>query len=448
MRSHLRCLLSFAFLIFVSHAAQAQEVTTKEFVSVMGRFGVMLPPKYSDYKGDQVFSVGGQVFRGAAYRWQLDSDTVLISYGRTHVDLETPDKVKEFLQSVKEDYLKKAANGTVIGEKTTNLEGHPGLIFVVDTNSGRVMVWTYVKRNWLYLNSLTLDDSALMQQHVQTLSTFRFIPLNEIEATYKPFTDPLTPPAPSQEASGRRPRTDAQDFGLIDNVKQVVTEVADYKDNTLEDDPQLLLIETYDARGDLLRTVEFVNELPRVVRLYGYRDGERMLREMRKLPVLTSEAKNAAVYTPPPPTPKDFRLVHKYDSTGQLLEFRILGEKKDLESFVYNRKEKKVEHILDTAYSTFGGLFNLLANKVVSTLDDKGNPVENINFVYDGANYSDTFVGGVRYTNTTPKYKEVRTRNEYQYDRQGNWIKRITFDIGKNGELTPRYITYRTIFYY
>jgi hypothetical protein len=310
------------------------------------------------------------------------------------------------------------------------------------------MVWTYVNKNWLYLNSLTLDDNTTVQQHVQTLSTFRFIPITELKATYKPLLDPLTPSAPSQESQNSGPKTDAQNSGIVSNVKQIVTEISDYKNSVLLDDPQLMTIDDYNLQGNLVSSVEFNNNAPRAVRLYGYRDGERMFREMRKFPPLTSATKNAATVNPPTPTPKDFRIVQKYDATGQLVEYRIVGEKKDLESFVYDRKGKKVEHLIDTSYFTLGTLFNLQPSKVVSALDDKGNPVDNTVFVnIGGGNYSEDHVGGVTYTTVTPRYKEEKTRHQYTYDERGNWIKRTTSSVDKNGALTPLYVTYRTIIY-
>ena len=67
-------------LLTAAIGASGQHADQEEFVSVLGRFGIMLPANYAEFKTNLDLSIGENKFYGAMYRWALDSDQAVISY--------------------------------------------------------------------------------------------------------------------------------------------------------------------------------------------------------------------------------------------------------------------------------------------------------------------------------------------------------------------------------
>ena len=443
--------LSVAVLLFAAAiSSHGQQPAQEEFVSVLGRFGIMLPTNYAEFKTNLDLTVGENKFYGAMYRWALASDQAVISYATGSLDLEA--KADVYLPAFRDDYIKKTTQGSVIGEKKTSLAGHPGLIFVVDSSVGRTMAWTYLIRNRFYLMSLTLNDAAKTEEHVKLLSTFRLLTRKDLEPRYAQLISELTPTPLAPEAAIDRPTTDAQDVALKGKVKQVVTESERYFGDVLFDDRDVLSVEDFDERGNLTRSVQYAGDLPRAVRAYGYKKGERVFREMRRLPniVLASDSKDRKdhITKAPEPEAKDFKIKYKHDRDGKLLELRVVREDgKEYESFVYNPKNKTIEHTFDSAYGFFGGDFNFEQNKKTSTLDANGNSIEDAYRVRDGATPISRYDGDKYIQSYEPRYKTEKVKHEYELDDHGNWIKRKTFALKDKGPV-PTLVTYRTITYY
>jgi hypothetical protein len=297
-----------------------------------------------------------------------------------------------------------------------------------------------------------LKDGAKMEEHVKLLSTFRFLNRRDLEPRYAKLIAELTPAPWPQESPADRPTTDTQDVSLKGPVKQVLTEREGYFGDLLFDDRDIISIEDYDQRGNLIKSILYTGDLPRAVRAYGHKKGERVFREIRRLPdiVLASDSKQKkdSVTKAPEPESREFKIKYKYDRDGKLLESRVVREDgKELESFVYSSKNKTVEHTIDSAYALFGGTFALEEDKIVSTLDANGHSIEDAYRVREGANPVSRYAGGKYIQDYEPRYRTEKVKHEYELDAHGNWIKRKTFALKDKGSVATS-ITYRTITYY
>jgi hypothetical protein len=431
----------------------SQQNQAEEFVSVLGRFGIAMPAPYVDYRPFIEFRTSsGQKFSSASYRWALDSDQVVVSYGAGSVNLEDPSRRDSFLTGMRNDYVSKAAHGSVLAEKQTTLAGHPGMIFGMESDAGRVMVWLYVARNRFYLMSLSLSDPSKTESHVKTVSTFRLMSQDELEPRYRKLSDLLRPPPLTDEAPIKRPTTDVQDARLTGKVKAVITEEEKFEGTELFDDRVRTSVDLYDEAGNLSESDQYSGGLPQAVRLYGSVKGDRAYREMRRLPdivLAASDPKKKDNVTKQGPEVKIFKIKYKYNG-DQLTEIRVIRDDgEEFEKYVFLRKENKVEHTFDPAYVIFGAM-NFAKPKVISLIDDKGNAIEDTLLSPSGkVDYESHSIPGAGYIQDYKRrYDSEKFKYRYEFDQQGNWIKRIaTAVVAGKGEV-PDHVTYRNISYH
>jgi hypothetical protein len=124
----------------------------------------------------------------------------------------------------------------------------------------------------------------------------------------------------------------------------------------------------------------------------------------------------------------DLKGIYTYDDKGNKTEWALYNadgslNKKDI--FTYDDKGNETEW---TWYNADGSLFR----KVINTYDARGNNTEMASYNADGS------LSG----------KEIYT---YEYDKFGNWTKKITSaEVSKFGKvyLEPQEVTIRTITYY
>jgi hypothetical protein len=447
-------MMLFAVVVMVAQSLAGQQIQREDFVSVLGRFGISMPSPYVEYRPFVEFRTSsGQKFSSANYRWLLDADQVVVSYGAGSVNLEDPVQSGAFLNALRDDYITKSAQGSLLGEKKTTLGGHPGIIFVVESSSGRVMAWVYVVKNRFYLISLSLNDPAKTEEHVNIVSTFRFMFRDELEGRYKKLVAQLTPEPLPEESPTKRPTSDAQDARLKGRVKSVFTEEERYEGTVLFDDPSRVAVEIYDEEGNLVKSELYSADLPQAVRLYGYMKGERVYKEMRKYPdlrlVSSDPKKKDNVTKGQAPAAKIFRIKYKYNA-DQLLEIRVNRDDGQVfEKYVFMPKEKKVEHTFDPGYMIFGAPMNFAKDKLISLLDDNGNALEDTLMTPSGkVDYDNRANFGITYQNYTRRYDAEKFKHKYEFDEGGNWIKRTTFAVITGKGEVPDHVTYRKITYY
>lgn len=442
-----------AFSLFVVLASAftvpvVAQSSTEDFVSIAGRFAIKLPGNYADYKTFALSEIGGKKLTGSTYRWNLGQDQATASYGAADIDLEASASAEAYLTAVKDDFVKKTA-ATVVGERKTSLEGHPGLIFILQSESGRTMYWTYLVRNRLYFLSLSLTDAERLQENVKTISTFRLATAAELDARNAALIDQLTPePFPAESRDGR-PTTDAQDMGLKGKVKFIVVEGEEFSSGAPVGFRGRGFDMTFSEAGDITKVVDYNGVMPESVRVYGYLKGERVYRERRKekrlVLVGSKEEKN-----PEPEKIKTelIKVKYKFDNTGRLMEMRVIDESgNEREKFVYG--SGKIEH----TYNPVAGIPYLdklggsNKTKDVDVLDANGFPTETTRTVPDAPETSYTTIGGQLQQISRPRTKTEKYKYQYELDSKGNWIKRTTFSV-KDGAETAVRVAYRTITYY
>ena len=439
----MRCstrILSLTLLIAAAAiGTTGQQPSQDEFVSIVGRFGIMLPSQYAEFRANTELSVAGETLKGSMYRWVLDSDHLVVSYATATGDLEP--KADVFLKALR-DNLQKSSQGKVVSEKSTTLSGHPGRELVLESNGNRAMAWTYLFKNRVYLISLTATDATKTEEHVKLISTFRFVNREELQPRYAKVIEALTPPALPADPPVNRPTTDAQDAALKGPVKQILTEKEQAVGTTLLGERDLVSLEDFDQRGNLTRRVEYLDQLPHAVRTYGHVNGNRVFREIRKFPnvVMPVQGRHSSIVQVPG-EPKDFIVKHKHDNDGRLLELRIFTDTgSQFEARVYSSNGKRLEHTYHEGYEAFGPMFG--KSTKVSKLDDNGNPVETSERKQAGTRPNTRTVGGQIYTDREAVFRTETAKHEYELDVRGNWIKRITKDSVRGPSVTYRTITY------
>ena len=415
----------------------------------------MLPQSKAEIFTDLSFKIGNDKLTACAYNWDLDADEVVIVYAIGKADLEA--KADLYLERLRDNF----APGSVISQKKTAFAGHPGLVSVVDSNNRlrgvtRAMVWTYILKNRVYLMSLTLDDKARMEDHLKVMATFRLLTPKDMEPRLTELVEELTPEALSQASAQSRPTTDAQDAALKGRIKTVITQSESYLDGSLCGVRELFSVENYDEHGNLFKTVDYRDSLPRRVRLYGSYKGERAFREIRKVWRWVNyrdknDSRDREVIT----EPKIFTIKYKYDPAGQLVEKRVHREDgKEVQLETYNLKAKTLTRQYDFEWVSVRREWSIGRNqKVVSTLDASGNSIEDAYKVLAKTSYEPTyqsfypgnFISSDRWYQ---HYLTDKVRHEYTFDDHGNWIERKTVALTNDKQTVPAEVTYRKIIYY
>lgn len=436
-------------LLTVAIYTNGQQKTADEFVSPIGKFGIMLPPTSPDYFNSVKLKTGDDKLIAWVYRWALDSEQAVVIYAIGKVDLES--KADFYLESFRDNY----APGSIKNQKKTSFAGHPGLVSVVDSSTGSSIVWTYLLKNSVYLISLTLDEKSRIEDHIKLMSTFRLVSPKDIEPRLTAMVEELTPEPLAPVPALSRPTTDAQDAALKGRVRTVITESEPYVDGSLFGVVETLFVEDYDEHGNLVKTVIYKDSLPRRVRLYGSYKGERAFREIRRLHTwVESKDKKDSGVRDINAKPRVYTIKYQYDPDGELLQMRVLQEDgKEMERASYDLKAKTVTRRYDSYYQFIRAVSPLGTMKMVSKLDANGHSIEDAYQVPSGitheqsSDYSRLF-GFTFFDKSYQRYRTDKEQHEYKYDDRGNWIQRKSFSLAKEKQVVPIAVTYRTIIYY
>lgn len=226
-----------------------------------------------------------------------------------------------------------------------------------------------------------------------------------------------------------RPSTDSKDESLTGKVKSVV-------DYSMEAGKRFVDAEQYfDASGNLIRSIDYQEGYPERVTVYGYVDGMRVSRtadvvyaQGEKPPpkgmYLTQNLDNDA-----PAIKRDdrymARYIRKYDAENRLIEERRAGNNGVVWSWTKHTYSGKMRttRIFDSNGQEI--------SKSDYFQDDKGNDVKQNS--YGMENSVDT------------------NFMTYEFDPQGNWIVKKTFEEKKvKGKMVRKLLwsSYRTITYY
>ncbi len=448
--------MNYLFLLLCVTAMSltaAGRATGDEFVSIGGRFAIGLPSNYAEYKTFFDYEIGGSKFSGSTYRWELGREQAVVSYAAGRSNLEKPSNSESVLDAIRGDLLKKVSGGSIVAEKRTSLEGHPGRIHVIESNGNRTMVWIYLVKNRYYLLSLTLGDPGKVEDNVKLLSTFRLATWADLKPRYERLVEDLSPEPLPQIASKKRPTSDSQDLHLRGNVERIVTEEEEFLEGELIGVRRLSSDQEFSPNGDIVREVHYAGSLPHSVRSYGYLDGERAFVERRReafVALISSKDKKVSARQPAnDPKTRRFEIKYTYDSTNHLAEVRTLGENnREVERYKYTKG--KVERTYFPLSSVLGLGALLEGDKVreIHILDDIGNPAETRRMTREPSPRYPPGIGNQKDADYTERFKTETYLHKYEFDDRGNWIKRTTTLLNTDKRTaTPLYVMYRSLTY-
>jgi hypothetical protein len=286
----------------------------------------------------------------------------------------------------------------------------------------------------LYQAAVMLKDEQLAYEQIAVgvLNSFKILTEEEVSTARKQQAAKASPSPLPQEPVPPRIGSDAQDEGLRGQVKTVFTESQDLSGTWSVQTRKPNSMDHFNERGNLTRreSYDYKGNLSQIT-VYGYLDGapvsnsESIRQDYNPPPIVIGRAPGAAASRYDPRYSHKFTF--KYDDNKRLTEKRWIGNDGKLwMRYVYKYTGHQKEELV---YSADGSL----NQRYLSTLDDRGNEVEETTFeARDGS---------------------IKSKQSYAYeiDQRGNWTKRITSKlVTKDGisSYEPQYVYYRTIIYY
>lgn len=285
----------------------------------------------------------------------------------------------------------------------------------------------------LFVMFVQFTNSADSEIFENAFKTFKIVGEAEIKAEIQRKFEEATPQDLPQETVLKNQQSDAQEENLKGKVKKIVEESENITDDVAKMNRKLSQTREYNEAGNLTKVIRIdYRGNPDSIDVYGFIDGKRVSKSgYVKYP-----------YNPPPPAalpskiqpePKrDLRYSTSYEKKyqdGKLIETILYGNNGNVWlRQVSNYKDNQREFLI---YSSDGKL----NQKYVSTIDKNGLIVEETS--YDVLTQK---------PNGDRKYKYA-----YEFDKNGNWIKKITSkEVTEDGKtfFKPLYINYRTIGYY
>jgi hypothetical protein len=324
----------------------------------------------------------------------------------------------------------------LLSETQISLEGHPGRELKVEFPDGIAIARLYVVGNRIYQVIASLETNKKDQEPnaIKILDSFKLLSQADVEAETKRQIAEATPSPLPQEPAAKKLKSDAEDEGLKGRIKIVFTEEQDLSGTWTVQKRKPSSTEYYNEQGNLTKTesYDYMGNLFEIT-VYGYIDGERasaykeIRHEYDPPPMMIASAPGDAKAKPKYDPRYHYKYRYKYDDKGRYTEETLFGNDGKLwTKYVYNFKGNQKETL---AYDENGQL----NQKHIATLDAQGNEVEESYF-------------DVSKNSVDEKYSY-----NYEFDQQGNWIKRTTSKWAtKDGkqQFVPDWVTYRTITYY
>jgi hypothetical protein len=243
-------------------------------------------------------------------------------------------------------------------------------------------------------------------------------------------------------AHAQRHQSDREFYGLKGTVKLLVAETATLRHEGVRDleGPRVTGWRvTFDATGNMLNS-ELYDDDGRPVQKAAYRyvGGVKVAEGQVVAPIITidpallpskpGDAQLAQLPAMPPNTmmPMSQKFRYKYDARGNVREWVIEERGEVTQRIVYTLKANRKE----TRWYDGGGQS---IGRQVERLDARGNPVETTEY-----GFVDEKTEGVMLKTSY---------TAYEFDAQGNWVKRLTTESGSD-EPEVRKVEHRTITYF
>ena len=420
-------ILLFTFLLIFNFPQFTKSQTEKTFTSLAGGFSINLP--------DNIGGTGANGTAGGIYlEWRQPEAVYKIGFYEIEgLPYAKIDGVFSFDEMVNKYFNKFSAKGEKIYSKEISLQENAGREYKYKTASTIHILRLYNSGNRIYEVSaeIPLKNQSGEEKVLRVFDSFRILDEEKTKAAIEKKLADATPKALPQTPVAVKPRSDTQDENLKGKVKSVLTEMALYalKNNLREKQPRTF--EEFNESGNLLKKVDYNNKgNPSDIRVYGYIGGKRVSR----LGSVSYENELSGVFLSDPFSAKadkrfDESYTYKYIGDN-LVEERIFFSNGALQlrSAIRYLKNKKEQNFYTGGMKPF--------QKIVFTLDDKGNEIEMIV----------TESGGM----VAVESKKFKVEYE-SFDEQGNWTKRTVsqwYGSQHEGNYSPEYVEYRTINYY
>jgi YD repeat-containing protein len=407
----------------------------QKFSSNEGRFTISLPP---DVDGFAALTPKNLGFNGSGgnFQWQAREAIVVVQY--IHYKEKPPQSAQDYV-----NFFAGLIDGTLrslqskpLAEKRIKYGDYEAIKFEFQLPNGvkatqRTIIADKMLYNLIAFLSPNASDAEPLVNKV--FDTFALIKQTDVDAELRRKVEAATPKPLPQTPVAAKLKSDAEDENLKGKVKMIVTENEDLSGTWSTQGRHIESIEHFNENGNLVKSEMYYNGLPSDIAVFGYLNGARVSdtnsieREsstpgivIAAAPAGKSQTKRDLRYT--------YKYAYKYDAQGRLAEIRMIHNDGELwQRRVYSYKgNQKTELVYDEKGD--------LNQKYVSILDSNGNEIEEIN--YD--------IGSEKY------YGDRKYSYVYEFDAQGNWIKKTTSKLTMvNGKTTsaPHYVTYRTINY-
>jgi hypothetical protein len=436
--------LVVVLFLFSSHAsAQSVQdesktpppVPPQTFTSLEGRFTIALPQQVSGFRGITTDTPKGRVTLGDAYSWRLPNSQYEVGYIDPTLTPNFSGDGKAFVDGVAVGLAAQMAtkNGKLLSNVEIPVAGGYGREVKLEFSDFFYVQRIYLVNQRMYQVAVGFKkDANPREETAKILDSFKVLTPAEVEAARQKQIAEASPSPLPQEPVAKRLKSDAEDEGLRGRVKTVFTESEDLSGTWSVQGRKPSAMEYYNGQGNLTKRefYDYKGNLDTIT-VYGYLDGERA----------SHDKSIEQEYNPPPmmvaPAPGGqkpkydpryhYKFKFKYDDKGRLVEKTWYSNDGKLwMKYAYNYKGDQKEELV---YAEDGSL----NQKYLYTLDDKGNETEEV--IYETRDDS------------------VRSKNSYSYefDAQGNWIKRTTSKWAtKDGkqQFVPDSVTYRAISYY
>ena len=413
-------------------------VAAGTFVSLEAKFSIALPQSLHGFRSLTMDTILGRA-TGDSYSWTMKEGAFTAGYVDASQAWDDQETSKKVFASIRDGLVAWAdsKNGKLITERQIEFDKRPAMELKIEFPDALLFQRFYLIQRRLYQVVLVLRteqraDEALA---VKVLDSFKVLSDADVSAALKAKAAVAEPSPLPQEPVAPRIRSDAEDEGLHGNVKTVFQESQDLSGTWSVQGRKPSSMEYYNERGNLTKreSYDYKGNLSDIT-VYGYLDGAIVSRrksiehEYNPPPMMIASPSGEARPKSDPRYSNKFTF--QYDDQKRLIEKSwLMNNGQPSIRYVYKYSGNPANQREELVYSADGSL----NQRYLSILDDKGNEVEQTSFeTRDGS------VGG--------KYSYV-----YEFDAQGNWIKRTTSKwTTKDGKSSyaPAYVDYRTISYY
>lgn len=448
------------FLLFLVSTARTEvcfpQKTSDEFVSISHLFAIKLPAVYNDYKPFVPLKLGDETYSLEIYKWNTAAGLITVGYMSGSRDLEQPEQAKPFFAGFRKLVVARiAAQARLVDERNVALETHPGLQLVVE-NSGVITAFRiFIVRNRFYMLTLVTEPSQrdASPSGEEIVSSFRLIPRSEAVAARDRILRGLEWPRSQPEPPFSKTKTDAEDGNFKGRVKEVLTEQENIYDGVLADNRTSEELKQFNEKGYLTREVHFSGESPiRIISYSHLADGTLTSTKL----ILGSPPNGATVGLGANRTDKKVtrETKFKYREDGRPGEITIYEDgnmiQRSILTYSANKRETETWEYFRVLRAQTES-----RSKLIEIVDANGNVLESTTEQF--ASGGDTMKPGDRYEQ---KVAEEKCEYTYEFDSQGNWIKRTkllrTFARLRGNTVytetvkvpVPSLVTYRSITYY